>query len=207
MYTYLIGWSRLDKWYYGCRWAKNSTPKDLWKTYFTSSKFVKQFREEYGEPDVIQIRKTFDCKHKCKLWEEKVLLKLKVVNQDKWLNQTDNKNFYNKKELTEEHKNKIRVSSLGRKHKPDSILKMQKPKTLEHREKISMALKDRIFTEETKQKIKEKRKFQIFTEDTRKKLSLSSIGNTKRLGKKHSEETKQKMRASRQKYLNAQQIR
>ena len=36
-YTYLIGWSKLDKWYYGCRYGINCHPDDFWKTYFTSS--------------------------------------------------------------------------------------------------------------------------------------------------------------------------
>ena len=42
-YTYIIGWSSLNKWYYGVRYAKNCKPEDLWKTYFTSSKHVKEF--------------------------------------------------------------------------------------------------------------------------------------------------------------------
>jgi len=29
-YTYLIGWSKLKKYYYGVRFAKKSNPKDLW---------------------------------------------------------------------------------------------------------------------------------------------------------------------------------
>ena len=58
-YTYLIGWSKLNKYYYGVRYAKNCHPSDLWTKYFTSSKYVKQFREENGEPDIIEIRKTF----------------------------------------------------------------------------------------------------------------------------------------------------
>lgn len=48
-YTYLIGWSKLNKWYYGSRTAKNCHPSELWIKYFTSSKFVKEFRRLYGE--------------------------------------------------------------------------------------------------------------------------------------------------------------
>ena len=56
-YTYLIGWKSLDKWYYGVRYGKGVHPSDLWVVYFTSSRHVKKFRDDHGEPDVIEIRK------------------------------------------------------------------------------------------------------------------------------------------------------
>lgn len=59
-YTYLVGWRSMDVWYYGVRYAKDCDPTDLWKTYFTSSKRVAEFRATNGEPDVIEVRKTFD---------------------------------------------------------------------------------------------------------------------------------------------------
>jgi hypothetical protein len=34
-YTYLIGWSEHDLWYYGCeygRWRKTANPENLWIT-------------------------------------------------------------------------------------------------------------------------------------------------------------------------------
>lgn len=40
-YTYLIGWSKLNWWYYGAEFAKIkkiANPSNLWTTYFTSSK-------------------------------------------------------------------------------------------------------------------------------------------------------------------------
>lgn len=89
-YTYLIGWSKLNKWYYGCRISFKAHPSELWKGYFTSSKYVKQFREFYGEPDIIQIRKTFENKNKCRSWESKVLKRMKVMQKDMWINKTDN---------------------------------------------------------------------------------------------------------------------
>lgn len=89
-YTYLVGWSKLDVWYYGCRYAKNCSPQELWIKYFTSSKLVKNFRKIHGEPDVIQIRKTFDSELSARTWEYKVLKRMKVKNSSRWLNQTDN---------------------------------------------------------------------------------------------------------------------
>lgn len=88
-YTYLIGWTKQNKWYYGVRYAKLCYPGDLWVKYFTSSNIVKQFRIEYGEPDVIEIRKTFNDSKSAKLWEEKVLKRLRVVQSDNWMNKND----------------------------------------------------------------------------------------------------------------------
>ena len=92
-YTYLIGWSKHKKYYYGVRFSKKSDPKELWVTYFTSSKYVKRFSHEFGDPDIIQIRKIFDNVSKARLWENKVLTKMNVVNDEKWLNKTNNKSI------------------------------------------------------------------------------------------------------------------
>lgn len=85
-YTYLIGWSKFGRYYYGVRFAKGCHPSEFWKKYFTSSKFVTEFRKDHGEPDIIQIRKTFKTHTEACLWEGKVLKRLNVVNDDKWLN-------------------------------------------------------------------------------------------------------------------------
>jgi len=88
-YTYLIGWSKHNKWYYGVRWAKNCRPEEMWKKYFTSSIYVKKFSEEFGPPDVIQIRKTFNTAKSARAWEHKVLVRMKVKHDDRWLNAND----------------------------------------------------------------------------------------------------------------------
>ena len=95
-FTYLIGWSKLNKWYYGVKYAKGTHPNDLWNTYFTSSKYVTQFREDYGEPDVIQIRKVFDNQEKARDWESVVLKRMKVRIDERFLNKTDNKTYSDK---------------------------------------------------------------------------------------------------------------
>jgi len=92
-YTYLIGWSKHNKFYYGARWAKDCDPVDLWKTYFTSSMYVKEYRTQFGEPDIIQIRKTFTDVAKCRVYEHTVLRRLKVLSNDKWLNKNVNGQF------------------------------------------------------------------------------------------------------------------
>jgi hypothetical protein len=90
MYTYLIGWSQQNKWYYGVRYAMGCKPSELWRTYFTSSQYVAAFRKEFGEPDIIKIRKIFTCKDKAILWENKVLKRMNVIYDEKWLNRTNN---------------------------------------------------------------------------------------------------------------------
>lgn len=90
-YTYLIGWKNLNLWYYGVRYANGCDPQDLWNPYKTSSKYVKECFEKYGTPTVIEVRKTFTDEKLARIWEQKVLRRLKVVNNTKWINKTDNK--------------------------------------------------------------------------------------------------------------------
>jgi hypothetical protein len=101
-YTYLIGWSNHDIFYYGVRYSKKANPDDLWKTYFTSSKLIPEYRELLGEPDVIQVRRVFDCKEKAVIWERKVLRKL-CVKSDKFLNQFDGAESWSYSKSGEEH--------------------------------------------------------------------------------------------------------
>ena len=85
-YTYLIGWTERNLWYYGVRYANHCNPKDLWVFYFTSSTYVKRIRNLYGEPDVIQVRKVFKDDISARTWEYKVLKRLNVEKKNKWLN-------------------------------------------------------------------------------------------------------------------------
>jgi hypothetical protein len=85
-YTYLIGWTSHNKWYYGVRYSSKCHPSDLWVTYFTSSKRVQEMREQCGEPDIIQVRKTFSTPKSAVLWEERVLKRMQVKSDDKFLN-------------------------------------------------------------------------------------------------------------------------
>ena len=110
-------------------------PSNLWNTYFTSSKSVKEFIEIYGDPDIIKVRKTFNTKEECLLWEEKVIDKMDAVISDKWLNrQNGGKDFSSQdgRNLSEEHRNSI-----------SNALK-NKPKTEEHRKNVSEGLKGNV---------------------------------------------------------------
>jgi hypothetical protein len=169
-YTYLIGWSKENKYYYGVRFSKKSNPSELWKTYFTSSKYVQDYRKSVGEPDIIQIRKTFDSIEKARLWEHKVLKKMNVINNDKWLNKTDNISF------------SIEASLKG------SITKKGK-RSADHQMKINDARKNYKHSEETKEKISESNKGKKHSEETKRKISESNKG------KERSEEYLQKLSA------------
>ena len=85
-FTYLIGWTEQNKYYYGVRFAQKCAPSDLWTKYFTSSKAVKSFRDQYGEPDVIQVRKCFYDKDAAIEWEAKTLKR--ISNRSVFLNKT-----------------------------------------------------------------------------------------------------------------------
>ena len=113
-YTYLIGWSTHNIWYYGSRYAKNCHPSDLWTSYFTSSNYVVNMVKTYGEPDIIEIRKTFETASQAREWEHKVLRRLDVIHQDKWLNKTNNRAIL----LDDAMKAKIRAKTQGRPGKP-----------------------------------------------------------------------------------------
>lgn len=92
-YTYLIGWTQHNKWYYGVRFAKNCHPSDLWVSYFTSSKLVKSFVKQFGKPDIIQIRKVFNSINNARNWEDAVIYRAKLVHNDNFLNKCCSKAF------------------------------------------------------------------------------------------------------------------
>lgn len=189
-YTYLIGWSRLQKYYYGVRYASDSHPKDLWVSYFTSSKLVKSYYEKFGDPDIIQIRKTFSNSNDARMWEHKVLKRLNVIKEDKWLNKTNNISFSTETSIkaskkaadlkrgvahSDLHKKKISESLKGKKRPPEIFDKVEKTKSKKRKE-------DPNYTGGPK-------KGRKFSEEHRKKLSEAKKG---RPGRKQSEEEKQK---------------
>lgn len=140
-YTYLIGWSNLNTYYYGVRYAKGCNPNDLWVKYFTSSKHVKRFAEMHGDPDIVQIRKTFVDAESAVSWEEGVLKRMNVLTRDDFLN----KNISGAILLTDEMKSSISTANkghkrwLGKKHSDKAKEKMRKPKTEEHKKSLSLA--------------------------------------------------------------------
>ena len=162
-YTYLIGWSFQNLYYYGCEYGskvKVANPQNLWSNYFTSSKYVQEAREFYGEPDIIQIRRVFDDETSCREWEKRVLSKMNVLHDEKWLN----RNVVGSIKMTEEIRQKISEAHKGMKHSEESKMKMSAhqrgkkkntPISDETKRKISRSLTGRKLTKEHSRKISE----------------------------------------------------
>lgn len=113
-YTYYIFNTITNQHYYGARWADGCHPNDLWSTYFTSSKKVKELIERYGvESFIVQIRKTFTDETSCREWERRVLTRLKIKSRPEWIN---------------EGICAAPPRPLGYKHSPETLAKMKKPK-------------------------------------------------------------------------------
>ena len=90
-YTYLVGWSFLNLYYYGSRTSrKTKGPTELMVGYKTSSKIVAGLMRVYGAPDVVVIRRTFESPVKCFEWEKKVLRRIDAKNHPLMLNQHNN---------------------------------------------------------------------------------------------------------------------
>jgi hypothetical protein len=132
-YTYLIGWPDHNKWYYGVRYADNCHPSDLWNPYKTSSKAVQAYISLYGDPSIKQIRRVFSCKELARIWENKVLKKLNVVFDNKWLNKTNNKSIAPL--YGEDHPNfkrRGKDSPLFEKNRPPHIAKIKRQEWLKN---------------------------------------------------------------------------
>ena len=85
-YTYYICWSKTGMKYYGVRYKKGCHPNDFWISYKTSSDYVKQYIVEHGEPDIKEIRQTFEDGAKARSWESRVLTKINAVLRSDYLN-------------------------------------------------------------------------------------------------------------------------
>lgn len=143
-YTYFLLNRVTGEKYYGVRYANNCNPNELWVTYFSSSKYVKALIEKYGKDSFdYEIRKTFSSAVEARNWEERVLRKLDILNNDIWLNKNICGKFLKEGPQSKEHKEK-RLSKIrganhphygklgtfhGKKHSVEAIAKMSVPKT------------------------------------------------------------------------------
>lgn len=95
-YTYYLYHYPTKTHYYGARYGNSKTcgiahPSDFWNTYFTSSKKIKQLRQQYGDDTFYyEIRRTFTTAKETTEWEAKVLKRLNVKRRKEWLNQAYN---------------------------------------------------------------------------------------------------------------------
>lgn len=143
-FTYLIGWSQHDRWYYGVRYAPGCDPSDLMTRYRTSSRYVKEMIRLHGMPDVIQIRRVFTDVNKAREWEHRVLRRMRVVRDPRWLNRTDRISFVCKghDEATRKKISEAQMGKPGRPHTAEakakiSAIQLGRKLSDEHRSKLS----------------------------------------------------------------------
>lgn len=195
-FTYLIGWSSHNKFYFGVRFAKGCSTSDIWTTYFTSSKHVKRFALLNGPPDIIQIREVFENVNEARNYETKILRRLLTSsNKSIWLNKTYNpsippsassvkgktyEEIYGPEKAAELRlirKNTLGKCRIGRKHSEEAKLKMSNTHFTVQAERWKGKTYEDIYGIERANELKE---------NHRNKL----------LGRKHSEETKTKRKIS-----------
>lgn len=123
-FTYLVGWSSHSLFYYGVRYADGCHPNNLWNTYFTSSDYVKSTRQKLGEPDVIQVRRVFSSKKEASRWEMRVLQRMKIFENAKFINRQINGNWI----MDEQTKSKISSTMKGMKKTVEARMNMSKGK-------------------------------------------------------------------------------
>jgi hypothetical protein len=199
-YTYIIKCPN-GKSYYGYRSANKVSPEDdLWKVYFTSSKFIKELREQYGDAEFdASVDKTFESAEEAHEYETKFLTENDCVHSDDWLNQQCFPVFV----MTEEIKKKISEAKKGVKLSDEHRKKMSEGRkgmklSDKHRKSISeskMGENNPMFgwevTEEIRKKISETKKGVKLSDATKKKMSKAHKG------KKLTEKTKRKMSEAR----------
>jgi len=174
-FTYLIGWKNLNKYYYGVRYADNSTPSDLWTVYFSSSDIVTDYRKKYGEPDIIKVRKVFTTASDAIKWETKFLSRIKAAQSENWLNLSNGyftgayrgsfsaehrkklSEAAKKRKLSDEHKAALNAGRRGSKNTPV------------HQAAVIAARFGKKHTTETRKKI---------SEIKRKRSDLSQVAST-----------------------------
>lgn len=145
--------------YYGVRYAVGCNPKDLWTTYFTSSKEIKKLLQSYDRTEfIVEVRKCFLDTESAIQYERRVLER--VVGKPGWLNKhIGGEKFVNAKPPSEETRQKISNSLKGFKHSEETIRKRVlkltgKKKSEESKKKASESNKGKhVISEETRQKL------------------------------------------------------
>jgi hypothetical protein len=179
-YTYHIKCPN-GKQYYGYRYSNKVSPsEDLWKVYFTSSKLVKELREQVRDDSqfVATVDKVFETAADARAYEEKYLRENNCVESDDWLNRVNYGHKWHYRAETEEERHAL--SEKKKKYYKEN----PHPWT------------GRKHSEETKEKIRAIRTGTKATEEAKRNLSAAMSGSGNGMyGRKHSEETIEKIRA------------
>jgi len=194
-FTYLIGWSSLNKWYYGVRWSKRADPSQFWSQYNTSSRYVKKFIEQHGQPDILEVRRIFEGSDAARAYETGVLVRLNrrdpFGQNSKWLNRTTNKSIHNAQAYvrTDEMREALRQKKLQNPSSPETCAKISKALTGRKQSpetcaKKSVALKGKKKSKEHIEKALANRTESRYwlgktrSDDTKLKLSIKRKGKT-----------------------------
>src|SRR5574343_500837 len=116
-FTYLIGWSKTNMFYYCVKWLKGCLPSDIMNTYFTSSKIVQDYIKENDYPDIIIVDKIFDNNENAREYEHQFLKFHNAKYNPNFLNKTNgNKDLFTGiiKPFSQETIQKLRDISLNR---------------------------------------------------------------------------------------------
>jgi len=153
-YTYFLYNKITDEKYYGARYACGCNPKELWITYFSSSKLVTQRIQEYGKSSFeFEVRKVFTTAKEARDWEERVLRRLDVLHRDDWLNQNICGKFLKDGPKPLLQRQKISKALKGRK-KSEVAKRRMRAFWATHRHKCSIA--DYVASAEERQRISER---------------------------------------------------
>lgn len=191
-YTYLIVFTHPKtyqrEYYYGVQYGTKSHPSNLWKSYFTSSSKVHYRLNKYGKNAFHhEIRRTFNSAEKARLWEEKVLKRMKVKESPEWLNMNDS--IGPPIGFGEDNPFYGRHHSIETKRKISASKKKRYATDPEHRKRISEAQKNKdtsYITEDYRKKARDRMK------GTNPFGDCSGVNNGM-YGKHHNEETKKKL--------------
>lgn len=183
-FTYFIRWSKLKMNYYGAKYAQGCHPDDLWTSYKTSSKPVKEFLKKHGDPDIIIVDKTFDTAKEAKDYESRFLASFDAAKNPNWLNRTnDNVNFYSTGPFSEEHRSKLKGPK-SEEHRANmkKSWNLRGPVSDETRAKMSVAKlgkepwnKGIPQSDETKAKISKSKVGSVVSQEQRSKLREANI--------------------------------
>jgi len=161
-YTYYIIHRPTGLRYYGVKVAKHkrniANPATFWVTYFTSSKKVHELIKEYGKDSFdVEVRRTFHTANEALSWEANVLRKLDVMNRSDWINGNIKGVFNINAPKTQEHKQKISNALKGVK-KPSSVI-----------EKVRLANVGKKMSDHVKDKMSQTRKGLIWISNVAEK--------------------------------------
>jgi hypothetical protein len=141
-YTYTIRFKLTNQKYHGCKYGKDANSLEFFKSYFTSSKIVKNLIKEHGI-DAFEILDITEYPNGGAYEaESKFLLENDCANSDEWLNKSNN-------DYNLPHSSDIVKSRMLAKYGVEHNMQLESTK-----EKISIAAKNNWKNEEYRNKIK-----------------------------------------------------